>query len=104
MQNEVIDMSQWYTAPQALERLKANSGKDIDGRYLRYLAKSGKVECHVISERVRLYSRVQIDSYVVEERGTKSGRAFRQKGAAKRIETSQGKMPAKRVGRPRKTA
>lgn len=103
---DILDMSQWYTAPQAIERLEANSGKKIDARYLRYLALSGKVEQYIISERVRLYSKKDVDAYVVEERGAKSGRAKRQKASDSRIAASkQGIQPKSKTGkggRPRK--
>ncbi len=103
---DILDMSQWYTAPQAIERLEANSGKKIDARYLRYLALNGKVEQYIISERVRLYSKKNIDDYVVEERGTKSGRAKRQKASDSRIAASkqgiQPKRKASKGGRPKK--
>jgi hypothetical protein len=37
-----------------------------------------------ISERVRLYSKEDIDGYVVEERGEKSARAQRQRAKPKK--------------------
>lgn len=96
MSNEIIDMSQWYTSPQALERLNANSKKKIDARYLRYLAREEKVTQYVISERVRLYKRSDIDNYIVEERGTKAARAKRQQATNKRIASTRGQLPSKK--------
>lgn len=98
--DEIIDMGKWYTAPQALERLEANSGKKLDASYPRYLGRLGRVEVKIISQRVRLYRRADIDSYVVEDRGKKVARKQRQKASErKRIAPPKVRKP---MGRPRK--
>jgi len=81
---ESFRLDEWYTPTQAAERLTANSGKKIDISYVRTLARYGKIHSFQISERVRLYSKVDVDGYVVEERGEKSGRAKRQAAIRKR--------------------
>lgn len=63
---------EWYTPPQALERLSKNSGnKVIHESYLRTLAKAGKIERLKIAEKYSLYRKSDIDSYVVVDRGKK---------------------------------
>jgi hypothetical protein len=98
MEQTIIDMSKWYALPDALKRLSANCGKTIDARYLRWLAGKGKIEQLVISERVRLFSRSDVDGYVVEARGAKVARVQRQKAASR---TPITRLPGK-SGRPRK--
>lgn len=98
MSDDIIDMHEWYTAPQALERLEANSGKKLDPGYPRLLGRIGKVEVKIISERIRLYRKRDIDAYIVEDRGVKAGRAQRQRAVETRRKTkSQGitKRPKK---------
>lgn len=103
MSDEIIDMSQWYTASQALARLKANSGKEIDSGYLRFLARTNKVQVRVVSDRIRLYSRRDIDSYIVEDRGTKAARSQRQRSVeAKRQQEQAGNRPRKQGRSPEK--
>jgi hypothetical protein len=76
--NENINLGEWYSATAAAERLSRNSGKPISSSYPRKLAEYGKVRTLKISERNVLYSKEDIDPYIVEERGEKSGRAKRQ--------------------------
>jgi hypothetical protein len=73
-----VNLAEWYSATAAAERLSRNSGKDIRSSYPRKLAEYGKIRTLKISERNVLYSKEDIDSYIVEERGEKSGRAKRQ--------------------------
>jgi hypothetical protein len=73
--SDTVDLDQFYTAKEAAEVLSRNSGKTIDPSYVRTLAKYGKLTPKKISNRLCLYPRSQVDSYVVEERGEKSGRA-----------------------------
>lgn len=82
--NQIIDLSEWYYATQAAERLTANSGKTVDPSYVRTLAKYGKIRTYEISPRVKLYNKVDIDGYVVEDRGDKSARAKRLKALESR--------------------
>jgi hypothetical protein len=70
-----IDLEQFYTAKEAAEVLSRNSGKSIDPAYIRTLAKYGKFTPKKINSRLSLYPRSQVDTYIVEERGEKSGRA-----------------------------
>jgi len=82
--DQIVNMADWYTAKEATERLKANSGREIPTSYPRTLAKYGKVRTYDISERMHLYLKADIDNYIVEDRGEKSGRAKRQKAIAKK--------------------
>lgn len=98
MEEPIIDMNLWYTAPQALEKLSANSGgKKINPRYLRYLALNGMVEEYFVSDRIRLYKRTNIDGYTVEKRGVKAARVKRQSAADKRIAAGRGKSSPKKA-------
>lgn len=55
--------------------LSKNSGKAIGPDYVRILAKYGKLTPKKINTRLNLYPKAQVDAYVVEDRGDKSGRA-----------------------------
>lgn len=79
-----IKLEEWYTASQAAERLAKNSGKPILTSYPRKLAQYGKIKSIKMGDRNSLYWKTDIDNYVVEERGEKSGRAKRQNAKPKR--------------------
>jgi hypothetical protein len=81
--NENINLSEWYSATAAAERLSRNSGKPISSSYPRKLAEYGRVRTLKISERNVLYKKEDIDPYIVEERGEKSARAKRQSARPK---------------------
>jgi hypothetical protein len=81
--DENVNLAEWYSATAAAERLSKNSGKSINSSYPRKLAEYGKVRTLKISERYILYNKEDIDSYIVEERGEKSGRAKRQSARPK---------------------
>ena len=74
-----INLADWYDADAAAKRLSANSGKTIDNSYVRTLARYGKIRSKKLGARASLYFKADVDTYVVEERGEKSGRAKRQK-------------------------
>ena len=74
---ENVNLADWYTATAAADRLAKNSGKDIKASYPRKLAQYGKIRTLKISERNVLYRKEDIDNYIVEDRGEKSGRAKR---------------------------
>ncbi len=78
MSEETVNLGEWYSATQAAERLSQNSGKTIGISYPRKLAQYGKVRTLKVTERNILYNKQDINNYVVEERGEKSGRAKRQ--------------------------
>jgi len=80
---EIINLDEWYNPTEAAERLTANSGKPIDISYVRTLARYGKIATYSISPRMHLYLKKDVDAYIVEERGEKSGRAKRQKATRK---------------------
>jgi hypothetical protein len=84
MDDEIINMQEWYTVQQALERLRANSGKNLDESYPRRLARDNKVKTRVLGPRSVLYWKTDIDSYIVENRGMKVARVQRQRAAERR--------------------
>jgi hypothetical protein len=73
----ILDLRAWYDVQAAAKRLSENSGRPIDVTYVRTLAKYGKVRTWKLGARAALYAKADIDGYVVEERGAKSGRARR---------------------------
>lgn len=77
--SDTIDLTQFYTAKEAAEVLSRNSGKAIVPAYVRTLAKYGKLTPKKINTRLSLYPKEQVDRYIVEERGEKSGRAKQEK-------------------------
>lgn len=77
--SDTIDLTQFYTAKEAAEVLSRNSGKSIAPAYVRTLAKYGRLTPKKINTRLNLYPKAQVDAYVVEERGEKSGRAKQEK-------------------------
>jgi len=104
-QDEILNMGEWYTLPQAIERLNANSGYEVDPSTPRILARSGKVRTHKLTERATLYLRADIDPYVVEKRGTKVARAQRQRSVEmKRQKAKGGQVKTRKVGRPQTRA
>lgn len=78
-----INLNEWYTASQAAERLSRNSGKPILTSYPRKLAQYGKIKSLKMGERNSLYWKADVDAYIVEDRGEKSGRAKRQNAKPK---------------------
>ncbi|SRR5712692_1636661 len=78
-----INLAEWYSASVAAERLSRNSGKTIKPSYPRKLAEYGKIRAIRISDRASLYYKPDVDAYIVEERGEKSGRAQRQRAKPK---------------------
>lgn len=78
-----INLDEWYNATDAAARLSATSGRKIDTSYVRTLARYGKIRFIKFSSRGSLYYKPDVDAYMVEERGVKSGRAKRQKAVKK---------------------
>jgi hypothetical protein len=74
-----IDLEQYYTAKEAAVVLSKNSGKNVSADYIRMLAKYGKLTPKKINDRLNLYPKSQVDSYIVEDRGEKSARAAKEK-------------------------
>ena len=76
--DEQINLNDWYDAAQAAERLKANSGRDIDVSYVRTLARYGKITQKKLGRQAALYLKKDVDAYIVEARGEKAARHNRQ--------------------------
>jgi hypothetical protein len=74
----------FYTASQAAEVLSRNSGKAIKPLYVSTLARYGILHPVKVTPRVNLYPREEVDRYVVEERGLKSGERFKQQAALRK--------------------
>jgi hypothetical protein len=70
-------LDDWYTAAKAAEVLSRKSKRVVRPSYLRSLTRLGKITTKQLGKRVTLYLKKDIDSYIVEPRGTKSGRAMR---------------------------
>jgi hypothetical protein len=81
--SDQINLDEWYNPSEAAERLTANSGRKIDTSYVRTLARYGKIRTLKLGERASLYFKSDVDSYIVEDRGEKSGRAKRQQALEK---------------------
>ncbi len=79
---ESYNPEEWYTAVSAAKKLSDNSDRPIDVAYVRKLAQKGMVKTLKLGNRYSLYDRKFIDSYVVETRGQKAGRAMRQRKKA----------------------
>ncbi len=81
--NEQINRADWYNPAEAAARLTANSGKKVDTAYLRTLARYGKITTLKLGDRASLYSKKDVDAYVVEGRGDKTNRIKRQAALSK---------------------
>ena len=75
MDSDTLD--DWYTAARAAEVMSKKSKRKVGPEYLRSLARLGKITTKQLGKRVTLYLKKDVDSYVVEPRGTKSGRAMK---------------------------
>jgi hypothetical protein len=84
-----LNLSDWYTPAQAADRLTRNSGREIAADYPRQLARYGKVRTVKLATRMLLYNKQDIDNYIVEEPGKKSGRAARQRAKPKPKKTTR---------------
>lgn len=68
-----IDLSEWYTAKEATQKLSENAGRPISVHYPRTLVRYGKVNSLDLGARGKLYWKRDIDSYVVAtKRGQKA--------------------------------
>lgn len=70
-------LDDWYTAAKAAEVLSRKSKREVRPSYLRSLVRLGKITTRQLGKRVTLYLKKDVDSYVVEPRGAKSGRAMK---------------------------
>jgi hypothetical protein len=60
----------WITAAEATRILSESSGREITSSYIRYLARSGKVDTKEVDRRTKLYNRRQVKKYVVKQQKT----------------------------------
>lgn len=74
-----IDLSQYYTPEEAAATLSRNSGRKVTANYVRQLVVYGKISKVKIHERLNVYPKAEIDRYIVEDPGKKSGRAKKAK-------------------------
>ncbi len=77
-----VNLDDWYTNEQAVDRLSANSGRAIDKNYPRTLARYGKVRSLEIGARGKLYFKADIDGYVVSEKRGKKPALKKEESAA----------------------
>jgi hypothetical protein len=70
----------WITSKQAAAILSENNGHKISDRYVRRLAEAGKIETQELTERMKLYSKEDVEKCIVADRpGRKSARMSEQK-------------------------
>ncbi len=74
-----INLDDWYTNDQAVQKLSETAGRPIDRNYPRTLARYGKIEMLDIGTGSKLYKKSDIDAYVVAER---PGRKSKKEGIA----------------------
>lgn len=72
-----IKIDDWYTADQAAAVIARRSHRVVKPEYLRSLARLGKVATVKLSTRVMLYSKADVDKYIVEDPGKKVARAMK---------------------------
>lgn len=84
-----VQAERWVTGKEALEILKANSGRDdIPESYVRTLARDGKVAVMELDKRTNLYRFSDLEGYVVRRRGVKGDtRAARASGSRRKANT-----------------
>ena len=76
---------EWITVRQAADILTVNSDHEISDSYVRLLGKNNKIEFKQLDGRTKLYSKHDIEQYIVRKRGDGS---IRRKARAKRVSTS----------------
>lgn len=67
MTGKRINLDDYYTTPEAVERLSKNSKREVDANYPRTLARYGKIRFVKVG-RGSLYLKQDVDSYVVSEK------------------------------------
>lgn len=87
-----INLDDWYTTEQARVRLSANSSREIHSSYPRTLARYGRIRSLEISKRARLYSKEDVDAYVVDSQRGPKPKAGRERKQAE-------KQPCEHCGR-----
>lgn len=70
-----LDLTQYYTPEEAAARLSKNSGRNVTPNYIRVLVSRGQISHKAINKRLNVYPRAEIDKYIVEAPGVKSGKA-----------------------------
>jgi hypothetical protein len=72
MSGTLINLDEWYTNDQAVQRLSENSGHPINRNYPRTLARYGKIRSLDIGTGSKLYLKADVDNYIVDtKRGPK---------------------------------
>lgn len=79
-----FNINDWYTVQEATDKLNASrkTKNPVKTDYVRTLARYGKVQVYKIGN-ASLYLKTDVDGYVVEDRGEKSGRAKKQQALVK---------------------
>jgi hypothetical protein len=65
---------EWISSQQAAAMLTENSGHLISSDYVRQLGRNGKISTKTIDLRTKLYSRAEVESYIVKKKGDGSVR------------------------------
>lgn len=68
VKKKIVDLNEWYTNEEAVERLSANAGRAVDRNYPRTLARYSKVRSLDMGPHNKLYFKTDIDGYVVSEK------------------------------------
>jgi len=72
MPSKRINLDEWYTNDQAVQRLSENSGHPVNRNYPRSLARHNKITSFDIGTGSKLYLKADVDAYVVDtKRGPK---------------------------------
>ncbi|MFL5625053.1 MAG: hypothetical protein ACJ788_05595 [Ktedonobacteraceae bacterium] len=62
----------WITGRQAAAILTEKSGRTINDRYIRRLAESEKIDSKEITNRLKLYSKEDVEAHILSERAGKT--------------------------------
>ena len=70
----MVRKEEWITVKQAASILTTNSGHEVSDSYVRILGKNNKIEVKQLDGRTKLYSKRDIERYIVQKRGDGSVR------------------------------
>lgn len=58
----------WITGREAAGMLSKKSGRTINDRYIRRMAEAGKIDSKEITNRLKLYSKDDVEAHELSER------------------------------------
>lgn len=80
-----------YTAGQAAQIMSKNSGRAVSPDLVKKLGQRGVIKRIPAQSNLNLYNKEDVKAYIVEERGTKAGRAAKERAKTKRATQSSAK-------------